>query len=118
VYSNAGLKAKGETMLKLTGDNFEQEVLRSSTPVIVDFWAGWCVPCKMVAPIVEEVSRAYKGRCKVAKLDIDDAMEVATRFSVMSIPTVMFFKDGREFSRVVGVVSKDTITDKIEEMIS
>jgi thioredoxin 1 len=102
---------------ELTKDNFEKEVLRSSTPVVVDFWAGWCVPCKMMAPVVQEIASAYKGRCKAAKLNIDDAVEIATRFSVMNIPTIILFKDGKEFTRIVGVVSKDAVTKKIDEMI-
>lgn len=105
-------------MLKLTKENFESEVLNSDKPVIVDFWATWCMPCKMIAPIVKELSETYKDRCRVAKLNIDDAMEIATRFGVMSIPTIVFFKDGQEFTRLVGVVSRDTISDKIEEMIT
>ncbi|MBU1062016.1 MAG: thioredoxin [Candidatus Omnitrophica bacterium] len=105
-----------QNVLELTNENFEQEVLRSSKPVIVDFWAPWCMPCKMIAPIVGEVSETYNGKCKVVKLNIDNAMKVATKFGVMNIPTVIFFKDGREVTRVVGVVPKDTIIEKIEEM--
>ena len=105
-------------MLKLTKENFESEVVNSDKPVIVDFWATWCMPCKMIAPIVKELSETYKNRCRVAKLNIDDAMEIATRFGVMNIPTIVFFKDGQEFTRLVGVVSRDTISDKIEEMIT
>jgi len=105
-------------IVELTKDNFKQEVLDSSIPVVVDFWATWCMPCKMIAPIVEEVSELYKDRCRVAKLNIDDAMEIATRFGVMNIPTIIFFKDGQEFTRVVGVVSKDNIIEKIEEMLA
>ncbi len=104
-------------MLELTKDNFEKEVLYSSTPVIVDFWATWCMPCKMIVPIVKEVAQEYKGKCRIAKLNIDDAMEIATKFNIMNIPTIIFFKDGREFTRVVGVVSKDIIVDKLEEML-
>ena len=103
-------------LIELTKENFEQEVLQSSIPVIVDFWATWCMPCKMITPIVEELSETYKDKCKITKLNIDNAMEVATRFSVMSIPTIMFFKDGNVHSKTVGVVSKDDIIDKIEEM--
>ena len=106
------------SLLNLNKDNFEKEVLNSSVPVIVDFWATWCMPCKMIAPVVEEISREYAGKCKVAKLNIDDAMELATKFGVMNIPTIIFFKSGSEFSRVVGVVSKDIITEKINEMLS
>lgn len=105
-------------MLELTKDNFESEVLKSDKPVIVDFWATWCMPCKMIAPIIEEISEEYKDRCKVFKLNIDDAMEIATKFGVMNIPTVVFFKNGNEFTRVTGVVSKDAIVSKIEGMLT
>jgi len=104
-------------MLELGKDNFEKEVLRSHKPVVVDFWATWCMPCKMVAPILEEITRLYKDRCKVTKLNVDDAVEIATKFGVMNIPTIIFFKDGREFTRLVGVVSKDTIIEKVEELL-
>ena len=103
---------------ELTKDNFTEVVLRSPTPVIVDFWATWCMPCKMLAPIVEEIAISYKDKCKVTKLNIDGAMEIATKFGVMNIPTIIFFKDGQEFTRVTGVVSKDTIIGKIEEMLT
>ena len=105
-------------IVELTKDNFKQEVLDSSIPVVVDFWATWCMPCKMIAPIIEEIGELYKDKCRIAKLNIDDAMEIATRFGVMNIPTIIFFKDGQEFTRVVGVVSKDNIIEKIEEMFA
>lgn len=105
-------------MLELTRDNFESEVLKSDKPVVVDFWATWCMPCKMIAPVIEEIGKEYHGKCKVCKLNIDDAMGVATRFGVMNIPTVIFFKDGSEFTRMVGVVSRDNIVKKVEEMLS
>lgn len=104
-------------VMELTKDNFENEVLKSSVPVVVDFWAGWCMPCKMIEPIIKEVSGIYNGRCKVAKLNVDDAMDIATKFGVMSIPTVIFFRNGKEFTRIVGVASKDTLTCKIKEML-
>ena len=101
-------------MLELTKDNFKKEVLDSDQPVLVDFWATWCMPCKMIAPIVNEISNEYNGKCKVAKLNIDDAMEIATKFGVMNIPTIILFKDGKEFTRIVGVASKESILKKIE----
>ena len=101
-------------MLELTKDNFKKEVLDSDKPVLVDFWATWCIPCKMIAPIVNEISNEYNGKCKVAKLNIDDAMEIATKFGVMNIPTIILFKDGKEFTRIVGVASKESILKKIE----
>ncbi len=101
-------------MLELTKDSFEQEVLRSSTPIVVDFWATWCMPCKTMTPILDEVAREYNGRCKILKLNVDDAMELATKCGVMNIPTIIFFKDGRESARTTGVVPKDNIIKKIE----
>jgi len=101
-------------MLELTKDNFKEEVLDSDKPVLVDFWATWCIPCKMIAPIVNEISNEYNGKCKVAKLNIDDAMEIATKFGVMNIPTIILFKNGKEFTRIVGVASKESILKKIE----
>lgn len=101
-------------MLELTKDNFKKEVLDSDKPVLVDFWATWCMPCKMIAPIVNEISNEYNGKCKVAKLNIDDAMEIATKFGVMNIPTIILFKDGKEFTRIVGVASKENILKNIE----
>ncbi|MBU1006046.1 MAG: thioredoxin [Candidatus Omnitrophica bacterium] len=105
-------------MLELKSEDFEKEVLKSDKPVIVDFWATWCMPCKMIAPIVQEISDTYKGKCKVAKLNIDEAMGIATKFGVMNIPTIIFFKGGSEYTRLVGVVSRDAISDKIEEMFA
>jgi len=105
-------------MLELTKDNFKKEVLDSDKPVLVDFWATWCMPCKMIAPIVNEISNEYNGKCKVAKLNIDDAMEIATKFGVMNIPTIILFKNGKEFTRIVGVASKESILRKIDEALT
>ena len=102
-------------VVELRDDNFEEVVLKSDKPVIVDFWATWCMPCKMLAPTVEEIATQYKGKCKVAKLNIDDAMDVATKFSVMNIPTLIFFNKGKEVARIVGAASKRDIIKKIEE---
>jgi len=101
-------------VLEVRGDNFEEVVLKSDRPVIVDFWAAWCVPCKMLAPTIEEIANEYKGQYKVAKLNIDDAMDVATRLSVMNIPTLIFFNKGEEVARIVGAASKRDILKKIE----
>ena len=103
-------------VLELRDDNFEEVVLKSDKPVIVDFWATWCMPCKMLAPTVEEIAAQYKGKCKVAKLNIDDAMDVATNFTVMNIPTLIFFNKGQEVARIVGAASKRDIIKKIEEI--
>lgn len=102
-------------VLELKDDNFEEMVLKSDKPVIVDFWATWCMPCKMLAPTVEEIANEYQGKYKVGKLNIDDAMDVATKFSVMNIPTLIFFNNGAEAARIVGAVSKRDILKKMEE---
>jgi len=103
-------------VLELRDDNFETEVLKSDKPVIVDFWATWCMPCKMLAPTVEEIANEYKGKYKIAKLNIDDAMDVATNLSVMNIPTLIFFTRGQEVGRMVGAASKRDILKKIKEV--
>lgn len=102
-------------VLELNEGNFEKEVLKSDKPVVVDFWATWCMPCKMLAPTVEEIAGEYKGKYKIAKLNIDDAMSVATNLSVMNIPTLMFFNKGKEVARMVGAASKRDIIKKIEK---
>lgn len=101
-------------ILELNNDNFEEVVLKSDKPVVVDFWATWCMPCKMLAPTVEEIANEYKDKYKIAKLNIDDAMDVATNFSVMNIPTLIFFNKGKEVARMVGAASKRDILKKIE----
>ncbi len=103
-------------VMELRDDNFEENVLKSDKPVIVDFWAAWCMPCKMLAPTVEEIANEYKGKYKVAKLNIDDAMDIATNLSVMNIPTLIFFNKGKEAARMVGAASKRDIVKKIEEV--
>ena len=88
------------------GSNFEEVVLKSDKPVLVDFWATWCGPCKVIAPTVEEIAKDYEGRAVVAKLDIDKAKEVAIQYEVSSIPTLIVFNGGQEVARVVGVAEK------------
>ena len=99
--------------LEVTDDTFEQEVLKASGPVLVDFWAVWCGPCKAIAPVVEELAAEYEGKLKVMKLDVDDNPRVPTTYGVQSIPTLLLFKDGRPAERVVGAVPKKVIVDKI-----
>lgn len=97
--------------------NFEEEVLQSDIPVLVDFWAVWCVPCRMIAPIVERLAEKYAGKLKVAKLDVDENQEIAIRYQVMSIPTLLFFKNGQVVDRVIGAVGEPVITQKIEALL-
>ena len=104
--------------IALTDDNFSQEVLSSDTPVLVDFWAAWCGPCRMVAPIVEELAREYAGRAKICKLDVDDAQKTAGEYGIRSIPTLLIFRDGKVTDQVIGAVPKTQITEKLDATIS
>ena len=97
----------------VTDDTFEAEVIQSDTPAIVDFWAPWCAPCHMIAPILEEIAADYDGQLKVAKLDVDQNPQVATQFGVMSIPTMILFKDGEAVERLIGYMPKERLLEKI-----
>jgi thioredoxin 1 len=101
----------------LTDDNFEAEVLNSDQPVLVDFWATWCGPCRVIAPTIEKLAEDFDGRAKVAKLDVDNNPRVATQFGIRSIPTLLFFKDGRPVDQAVGVASERDLAGKLEELI-
>jgi thioredoxin 1 len=98
----------------VTDQDFEERVLRSDTPVLVDFWAEWCVPCHMVSPVVEEIGREKADRLRVAKLNIDENPEMTRRYGVMSIPTLMLFKGGEEATRLVGARGKDAVLREID----
>ena len=93
----------------LTKDNFENEVLKSDIPVVVDFWATWCGPCRMIAPILEEIAKEYQGKIKVAKANVDEQMELAMQYKVEVIPTLFYFKDGKLTGKTVGVIEKQEI---------
>ncbi|MDD5060001.1 MAG: thioredoxin [Candidatus Omnitrophica bacterium] len=101
--------------LHFTDTSFKKEVLESDLPVLVDFWAGWCGPCKTIAPFIDELAKEYAGRIKVGKIDVDNNSKIATQYGVMSIPTVIFFKKGKVMNQLVGAVSKLDLKHKIEE---
>jgi thioredoxin 1 len=103
--------------LELTDSNFEELVLKSDKPVLVDFWAEWCGPCRMVAPIVSEIATEYEGKAVVGKLDVDSNPEVAQRFGIRNIPTILFFKNGEIADKQVGAVPKSVLTTKIENLL-
>lgn len=103
--------------IKFTDDNFKSEVLDSSVPVLVDFYADWCGPCKMMAPIVDAVANKYEGSIKVGKLNIDEDPKAAEKYSVMTIPTFLFIKNGEVVDKLIGVVSEEEIEDKMKAML-
>ena len=110
-------KQDSTNTITVNDENFDQEVLQSDIPVLVDFWAEWCGPCKVVGPTVEELATDYKGRLKVAKLDVDSSPEAAGRFGVRGIPTLIVFKDGKAQERSVGVRPKRQLADLVDQYI-
>ena len=102
------------TVITLTDDNFDDEVISSEKPVLVDYWATWCGPCKMVGPIVEEIAAEFSGKLKVGKLDVDSNKSSAAQQKVMGIPTLLIFKEGKVVAQQVGALSKNQLTDFIE----
>ncbi len=104
-------------MHDVTDQNFEQDVLKSDQPVLVDFWAEWCTPCKMLTPTVEQVAQQYEGRAKVVKMNVDDNPQVPPRYGIKGIPTLILFKGGSEADRVVGATSKENISRMIDRAL-
>ena len=104
--------------LQVTDASFKQDVLESDIPVLVDFWAPWCGPCRMVAPVVDEIAQQYEGKVKVVKLNTDENPNVASQYGIRSIPTLMIFKGGQRVDMVVGAVPKTTLANTLEKYIT
>ena len=103
--------------IELTAENFSDEVLQSELPVLVDFWAVWCAPCRMIAPVVEELAEAYNGQMKVAKLNVDEHGDVALRYNVRGIPTLLLFHEGQVVDQMVGAGARDSLVKMIEKVV-
>ncbi|MDL1892600.1 thioredoxin [Sphingobacteriales bacterium CHB3] len=104
--------------IEITDANFQQEVINSDTPVLIDFWAVWCGPCKMVAPVVEELAKEYDGKLKVGKVDVDNNPQVSMQFGIRSIPTLMVFKGGKVVEQIIGAVPKRNVVEKLLPHVS
>lgn len=108
-------KQKAHSVIEVTDHSFQQEVLESTLPVLVDFWAEWCRPCKMLAPVIEEISIELKDKIKIVKMDIQEHPDISSKMGIRSIPTMMIFKNGRDVATISGFKPKDSITKWIHE---
>jgi thioredoxin 1 len=108
----------GKNTMELTDSNFLATVEKSEKPVLVDFWAPWCGPCRLLSPIVEELAQVYEGKLQVAKVNTDESPSVATQFNIRSIPTLLFFKDGKLVDSMIGLVPRDQLQEKIETILN
>ena len=104
-------------IVTLTDSTFDEEIKGSAEPVLVDFWAEWCGPCKLIAPVLEEIARENAGKIRIAKLNVDDNLDVSRRFEVMSIPTLILFKDGEPQARIVGAKSKAQLLEELHPFL-
>ena len=104
--------------LVFTDENFDQQVLKSTMPVLVDFWAPWCAPCRIVSPIIEELATEYTGKLKVGKLNVDESPKNPQTYGVMSIPSIIIFKDGKPVKTMIGAQSKDSFKKGIDEVLA
>ena len=105
-------------LMEFNEQNFENEVKKSDVPVMIDFWVAWCGPCRMIAPFVEEASKTYDGKLKVGKIDVDNNQRIASEYAIMSIPAVLFFKNGEVVDQIVGAVPKKTLFDRIDKVLA
>ncbi len=103
--------------IHVTDADFEKEVLQSPVPVVVDFWAEWCGPCKMIAPLIDELSKEFEGKAKMVKVDVDNNSATAMKYGIRNIPTLLFFKGGQVVDKQVGVVAKANLADKVNKII-
>lgn len=103
--------------IHLTDSNFTDEIKNSDVPVVVDFWAAWCGPCRMIAPIIDELATEYDGKAKIAKVDVDNNQQVAMQYGIRSIPTILMFKGGEQVETIVGAVPKEQIQNKLNALM-
>ena len=104
--------------VQITEKNFESEVVKSDLPVLIDFWAEWCGPCRAIAPVVDEISKELAGKLKVGKVNVDENQELAVKFNVMSIPTLLIFKKGEPVDSIIGAMGKDQLMEKLKKQIT
>jgi thioredoxin 1 len=115
------MRRKGRDCMKpveLREETFEQEVLKATMPVLVDFWAAWCGPCKMIAPIVEELATEYEGKLKIGKVDVDNNQTIAMQYGIRSIPTLLMFKGGKVVEQIIGAAPKKTLVEKLSKHLN
>ncbi len=116
--SRFGLKYRGVNMKVLNCENFKKEVLEADEPVLVDFWAEWCMPCKWVAPVLEKLSKEFEGKMKFAKLNVDECRKIAEEYRIEAIPTMIIFKDGKEVHRIIGAYPEHELKREIEKFVA
>ncbi len=108
----------GETLQEVSDQDFDEIVLQSEVPVLVDFWAPWCGPCKAIGPMIDQMAQQYEGRIRMTKMNVDDNTATPARFGIKSVPTVMLFKDGRLFEQITGLVSRSALEKAVEKLLA